>query len=289
MSCKDKKICKQKDCGCPIPDLSAKCVIYDGETLSCIGADIPDNLNNLLKKFDKAICEKLNTVLQKGDLVNVGGGIELYKGIDNQGRREIRTLVSTDSSVIIELNEQENKVDLKVQLPEDIETFTLENESETSDANIVSQYDDVNKKYTFKGLKSDSINIQEDQQGNILLEVSVQSDVTEIETSSPAYIKNQNPVKTITSNYTVTEEDNNFVILVNSTNNPVTITIPSVGLPENNFFVGFLQKGNGDVDFTGYDVKPSQFQDIIQGEGHNAAIEIIEGEVFLIGALKEIV
>lgn len=311
MSCNNKTVCTQKTCGCPIPDLSARCVIYDGESLSCIGADIPDNLNNLLKKFDKAICEKLDFALEKGDLKNVGTGIEFYKGENNLGEKEIRTLVSSDGSITIELDQEEETVDLKIDL------FDLENESTTSDANILSSFNAQDNKYTFKGLKSDSITISEDQDGNIILEVAtgsdttissqdnsitvvqngdnydlsveeqVQADVLEQDPQELSFIQNQNPTKVIANNYTLQEADNNYVILADSTDNSILITIPPTGLPSDNFFVGFLQKGSNPVSFNGYDIKPSQFTDELQGEGHNAAVEIIQGESFLLGALTE--
>ena len=317
MSCKNKNVCTQKSCGCPIPDLSARCVIYDGQELSCIGADTPDNLNNLLKKFDKSICEKLDFILQKGDLKNVGSGIEFYKGINNLGQKELRTLISSDGSVIIELGQEGETVDIKV---EGVTLFTLENESTTADANIVSSFDPQENKYTFKGLKSNSITIAEDQEGNITLEVSapslttvtsqdnsvtivedngnydlsveaasqIQSDLGQLDSNEVDFVKGKNLQKTVDDPlYQLTPEDNNHTIILNSINNAIQVGVPA-SIP-NNFFVGFIQVGNNSVTFTtnDIDVKPAGKTYEIEGDGYNAAIEKIDGGVFLLGSLKD--
>lgn len=347
-NCKGKKICSQKTCGCPIPDLSAKCVVYDGEKLHCIGADTPDNLNSLIKKFDKAICQKLDFILEKGNLINVGGGVELYQGINQQGQKEIRTLVSSDGSVTIELDD--DTVDIKV---EGVTLFTLENESTTSDANILSEFDEQENKYTFKGLKSNSITIDEDAEGNITLEVTipepgqnttvssnnnsitvvedngnydlavnfpqpdlyivgiasadntvsvvdVNSDTTQwdlsvnfpvpdLEQADPQesdFVKGQNLQKVIDNNYVVQASDNNYTILVEASKAIVIDVDPN--LP-NNFFVGFIQDGAGEVSFDSLYInkKPTGKEFLIEGDGHNAAIEKINDKVFLLGSLKD--
>jgi len=319
-NCNEQNPCVQKTCGCPIPDLSSACVIYKGEELECIGAEIPDTVESLLKKFDEAICNKLEDILQQGDLKNIGNGIEFYAGTNNLGQREIRTLTSSDGSIVINLNTEENEVDLTF----DGELFTLEKESTTADAQIVSDFDPIDKKYTFKGLKSDSINIQEDSNGNVTLEVTIpdadvtitspdnsatitetsnnvfnlsvnykQADVTETDDTKPSHIVNQNPVKVVTTTpsggaitYDLTPEDNNHVILLDASSANITVNIPT-SLPYDNYFVGFLQKGTNVINFTGYDIKPSGFEDEIQGEGHNAAVERIASNSYLLGALKE--
>ena len=321
--CPPQQDCHQQDCGCPIPDLSAACVIYKGQELTCIGAEIPDTVESLLKKFDTAICSKLETILQQGDLVNVGNGIEFYKGTNNLGQREIRSLTSSDNSITINLDPNNEEVDITF----DGETFTLERESTTADAQVVSTFDSVNERYTFKGLKGlNDVTIGTDADGNITFDVDVpnqnitltspdnsaiiteptlgnyevevnfpsqqQSDVLESDVNSPAFINNQNPVKVVAATtsgaltYELIEADNNKVILLDCTNNNIIVNIPST-LPDNNYFVGFLQKGTNTVNFTGYDIKPSGFEDEIQGEGHNAAVERIASNSYLLGALKE--
>lgn len=165
--------CKTKNCGCPVPDLSTSCVIYDGETLSCIGADIPDDLSSLLKKFDTAICNKLDFALSKGNLRNIGEGIELYKGVNNLGERELRTFISSDETVQITINPEDESIDLKVDIPE-VNLPTLENISTNPDANVFASFNPSTNTYNFRGLKSSSLTIESDSLGNINIEAPAQ-------------------------------------------------------------------------------------------------------------------
>jgi hypothetical protein len=56
--------------------------------------------------------------------------------------------------------------------------------------------------------------------------------------------------KDITLNYTLTDEDNNYVIQIFNGANPVTITVPLIGLRDK-FNCGFIRKGTGEVLFVG--------------------------------------
>jgi len=53
--------------------------------------------------------------------------------------------------------------------------------------------------------------------------------------------------KTITASYLITSADNNYTIIIDNGADPINITIPSGLLT--NIFVGFIQKGTGDVTF----------------------------------------
>lgn len=284
--CNQQTPCEPINCGCPIPDLSAECVVYKGDKLSCIGAEVPENLEVLLKKFDTAICAKLEDIIQQGNLVNIGEGIKLYAGTDNQGQRQIRTLLSSDGSIQITLNPEEESVDFVF----NGETFTLERESSTADAQIVSEFDSVNNKYTFKGLKSDSITIEEDTEGNITLEVvatpQAQSDYLQDDNANAAFIKNRLPQKTIniTDSYNVTDDDNHHVIEIKNNRNEVVIDLQNISI-EDNFFVGFLQNGDAAVRFVNYDIIPSNSIATLAGKGHVAAVEVFGGTIYLHGNL----
>ena len=359
-----QQLCEQKECGCPIPDLSAACVIYKGDELTCIGAEIPENLEVLLKKFDTAICNKLNTILEQGGLVNVGSGIEFYKGTNNLGQREIRTLTSSDGSIIINLDPNNEEVDITF----DGQTFTLERESTTADVQIVSEYDSVNNQYTFKGLKSlnNDLTITEDVDGNITFDINdqntflntitvngdelifgmnngvnltadlsligtdtyldsasfdsnsgiitltlndgstidvdissvnsqVKSDFLEEDSNSFAFIENKNPQKYIngtTDFYSLTPSDNNYTIVVDTSNQPVQIDVgTNISGVQGHYFVGFIQKGENPLTFLNYDVKPENYDAEMLGEGFAVAVEKIkvnstQYEIFLMGDLK---
>jgi len=46
-------------CGDLSAPISASSVIYKGNILTCIGAEIPDTLESIVYKLDQAICDKL--------------------------------------------------------------------------------------------------------------------------------------------------------------------------------------------------------------------------------------
>jgi len=119
----------------------------------------------------------------------------------------------------------------------------------------------------------------------------VKSNVTETSTSSPAFIQNKNPNRVESEDYELTPGDDNYVIVLNATDNDITVTVPTTGIPTDNYFVGFIQKGTNTVTINGSDIQPSGYTEVIEGEGHSAAIEIIEIDnvktVFLSGSLKE--
>lgn len=117
----------------------------------------------------------------------------------------------------------------------------------------------------------------------------VQSDYLENNTSSAAHILNRNPSKTVTlgagGNYNIVATDNNYIIEIDNGANDVTIDITALGLTTE-FFVGFIQKGTGLVTFVGYDIKPDSLSDVLYGQGHIAAFEIINSTKYLHGTLK---
>lgn len=113
---------------------------------------------------------------------------------------------------------------------------------------------------------------------------STQSDVLERNVSSPAYIKNQNPVKTVNGSYNLTNNDNSYVIEIDNGATDVVINASSV-TAINNFFVGFIQKGTGKVTFNGIHTKPSGKLQELKGQGYQCAIEIINNNRYLFGGL----
>ena len=117
----------------------------------------------------------------------------------------------------------------------------------------------------------------------------VKSDYLETTTTSKAYIENKNPSKTVTlgvaGTYTVVETDNNYIIEIDNGTNDVTIDVSSL-VSTNNFFVGFVQKGTGEVTFSGYTIKPESLSDVLYGQGHICSVEVINSTKYLHGTLK---
>jgi len=117
----------------------------------------------------------------------------------------------------------------------------------------------------------------------------VKSNYLESNPTSDAYIQNRNPSKTVTlgiaGNYNVVDADNNYIIEINNGVNDVTITVSGV-TATTEFFVGFIQKGTGTVTFVGYDIIPELLTDVIFGQGHMSALEIIASTKYILGTLK---
>lgn len=104
------------------------------------------------------------------------------------------------------------------------------------------------------------------------------------------FVKNElntNLQKVIASDYTLTNADNNYSIIINNGANPLTITVPTGLLAI--LQVGFIQQGTGDVSFIASGTTlntPTGLK--IKGINYNAYIEKIGNtEVFqLLGNLK---
>jgi hypothetical protein len=286
-------------CGDLSAPISASSVIYKGNILTCIGAEIPDTLESIVHKLDQAICDKLKDIGSLTQLANTGGGIELYLGDSNTGKKEIATLRSPDDSVSIVYNSETKEVDIEVDFPQ-IQSYIFSSDDGSVDITTNEEGNEVDFSINFPDQEllnitsSDgSIVITDGLRGNKDLVVNfpppvtqVKSDVQENNPFSPAFIRNKNSSAVKFNNYVLTPSDNNRVLLLDTTIKSITISVPAT-LPDNNYFVGFIQKGTNIVQINNSDVRPVGYTNVIEGEGHSAAIEIIGGEVFLLGSLKE--
>lgn len=121
-----------------------------------------------------------------------------------------------------------------------------------------------------------------------ILALQVKSDYLETTPSSSAYIENKNPSKTVvlgaSGNYNVIDSDNNYIIEIDNGVNDVTIDFTNI-TETDNYFVGFVQKGTGAVTFLNSDIIPQDLTNVLYGQGHVAAIEIINSTKYLHGTL----
>lgn len=99
-NCKNKcscaTTCQPIDCGCKI-ELATDCITLS-EDLTCSNILKAQTLTEVVKQLDEYICERFDSVTNFFNLINVGDGSEIYKGISNLGKKELRTLV--DSGLI---------------------------------------------------------------------------------------------------------------------------------------------------------------------------------------------
>lgn len=303
--CEDKK-----PCGCPIQDLSTDCVKYDGPALECSGITTPDILTQVIHKLDKFICDKFeNTFI--GELLNIGTGAKIYKRTNITGRQEVRTLESEDNSIVIE--EKDNTISFSIDPSFGDDKYATSFTLEDKKLKIGLNDDTFLTPLDISSINTDNFLSDHptytDATGSLVFPMNdgtnwsvslnplkqKQSDVTQTDLNDKSFIKNQNPTKVIIDDYVLKPEDNNYVIIADTTNKNINIAVPNTGTvsfpPTDNYFVGFLQKGNNSVNITGVNTTPIGYINEIKGEGHNAAVEIVDisgtSNVFLVGSLKE--
>lgn len=103
--------CPPENCACEVKDLSTNCIIL-AEDLTCSGVSAGTNFTEALQQLDEFVCDAISQIGTPTNLISVGEGAEVYKGVDGLGRREIKSLTSTDDSVTI--TEGTNTIDLSV-------------------------------------------------------------------------------------------------------------------------------------------------------------------------------
>jgi len=137
--CKEKIVnydicnnCPDEPCSCPIKDLSTDCIIL-AEDLSCSGVLGGTNFTEALKQFDQFVCDSTSQLGGTTTLISLGNGAEVYKGIDGLGRREIRSILSSETLINIE----ENTNDISIEVNEDnLSDFIKNNQYTYSSDNI---------------------------------------------------------------------------------------------------------------------------------------------------------
>lgn len=95
--CKCKNTCKPVSCACPVL-ISSDCVEKITEDLACSNIPKGQTLTAVLQQLDAYICDRFESTTNFFNLINVGTGSQVYKGISNLGKKELRTLV--DSGLI---------------------------------------------------------------------------------------------------------------------------------------------------------------------------------------------
>lgn len=257
------------DCSCKVK-LNSDCITVSGIETACSG--IADNLilTDYLTRQDAYVCSKFDTISGFTTLKNVGTGVEVYKGVDSIGRKEIRKIKSSNNSVTITQNTDD--IDLSVVVPNGTETKVTagNNVTVTGLGSIGSPYIVNNASPdqtvtltqggattitgTYPNFTVSSVNTIADGS-----ETKINNGITTVKSglgtiASPYVIEVANLQKVITyptdftgTNYTLTNADNNYEIIINNTTTAVTITVPS-GLTSK-IGVGFTQKGTANVSY----------------------------------------
>lgn len=133
-------------CGCtPTPTLcqepvSCTCpVLISSECLNNVTTDLPcsnilkgQTLNEVLLLLDAYICTKFDSVTNFFQLINLGTGSQVYKGVSMLGKKEMRTLVDSN---LINLVQGANDITISVDETA-LNTFIEANQKTYSAANI---------------------------------------------------------------------------------------------------------------------------------------------------------
>lgn len=122
--CNQPPICAPNDCSCPVKDLSTDCVLYTGDALPCSGIKSQTILTDLIKQLDEFICTLVEQSTYSTTLINIGVGANVYKGIDLQGRKEIRRINAVGNLITV----TENTNDISVSIDEEELSNFIQNE-----------------------------------------------------------------------------------------------------------------------------------------------------------------
>ena len=103
--CQQKKPCTTtNDCACEVY-LTSDCINNVKAEFECLNISNGLSLTETLEAMDEQICIKLDTITNYFTLINIGSGAEVYKGVNNLGQKELRTIVKEGDLVTVEEGE----------------------------------------------------------------------------------------------------------------------------------------------------------------------------------------
>lgn len=101
-------ICNPEPCStcseCAVKDLSTDCILYTEDTIQCQNTNVVLKntvLSIALKNIVDFFCLKLSEIANRFRIVNIGLGAKVYKQENLLGQKELRTILSSDTSIII--------------------------------------------------------------------------------------------------------------------------------------------------------------------------------------------
>lgn len=160
--CTCKKRCINENCTCSV-FISSDCVTSFTEDLPCSGILAGGTLNETIIALDAYICEKFGSVSAFFALVSVGTGAKVYKGVNNLGQKEIKSLVD---SGLITITEQTNTVTIAVNetalsafVKVNQLTYSAVNSGEGENIIATNTVVGNNTQFNVKSIKSDTLSI----------------------------------------------------------------------------------------------------------------------------------
>jgi hypothetical protein len=108
-NCTCNKSCTEPDCACKV-FVTTDCVTLT-EDLTCSNILKGQTETEVLKQLDTYICDRFETVENFFQLINVGTGSQVYKGISVLGKKELRTLLGSN---LIDVTQGTNDITISV-------------------------------------------------------------------------------------------------------------------------------------------------------------------------------
>ena len=302
MSCGCTDPCQPNSIPCTCEArVTSDCVTVSGATSNCLAIDDNLLLTDYLTQMDERICEKVDSVTNFIALENVGTGSELYKGDSLLGKKQIRTVKSLDSALIVTETVDEIQLDLNLPAiipPDGTETklvsgtnTTVTGLGTTTSPYVVNSTDTVADGSETKINAGTNVTITGN--GTVATPYVVNSTNTTYTAGNGINLTGtvfslDNLQKVITTSTVILDIDNNNTIFINNGATPITITVnSSITLP--NFCVGFIQEGTGDVTFVGTGVSLTNPVGLkSKGQGYQTFIErkLATSTYYLLGNTK---
>ena len=175
--CIETAPCVEKDCACPV-FISSDCVNNVTETLPCSNIVKGQTLTAVLKQLDAFICTKFDQLTAFITLINVGGGKEIYKGVNGVGQKLLRTLVKVGNLITVNQNNTNDTIEIGLDETA-LNTFVNANQKTYSSVNVGTGMDvyksstnvpllSNNTQFNFKRVSSNTLDVKDSLDGNTL-------------------------------------------------------------------------------------------------------------------------
>lgn len=149
-------LCPPEPCTCPVSDLSTDCIVL-AQDLECSGVSAGTVFTEAVQQLDEYICTAIAELIASINLVNVGTGAQIYKGVDGIGRKELKTITS-DGSIVI--TPSTNEIQLSVSVPELQDLQSVLDTGNTSTQGSTAEYNMTPTEFLAQIIENPGANIQ---------------------------------------------------------------------------------------------------------------------------------
>ena len=104
--------CVPTDCACPIKDFSTDCIQYTGDNLPCTEILQGTLMTEVILQLDTYLCDLSEQLANSFSLISIGDGTRVFRGVDGIGRKEIRSLISTNTIITIDLSVDDKEIEI---------------------------------------------------------------------------------------------------------------------------------------------------------------------------------